>query len=286
MWKKTLCLGTSSHYKLPYPDQIRAIKKAGFDATFANYGPQLDMDEFGKAAKEENMIFQSIHAPFLRMADIWLDNEAKAKLCMDELVDCLQYCARYEVPIMVVHTIIGFQNHTPTQIGIDRLGELVKLAEKEGVKIAFENTEGIEYLRAAMDAFKGNDAVGFCWDTGHEMCYNWFEDMIAAYGDRLICTHLNDNLGIKPQSGEIAFLDDLHLLPFDGIADWDHITDRLCKANYKGILTFELNTLSKPNRHDNDKYDAMPLEQYLAEAYARACRVAQKLLIKENAYKA
>ncbi len=284
MWKKTLCLGTSSHYKLPYPEQIRLIKKIGFDATFSNYGPQIDLDEFGKVMKEENMIYQSIHAPFLKMADLWLDNEDKAKLCMDELFDCLDYCIRYEVPIMVVHTIIGFKNHTPTQIGIDRLGALVKKAEENGVKIAFENTEGIEYLHATMDAFKGNKAVGFCWDTGHEMCYNHFEDLLATYGDRLICTHINDNLGILDFNGETVARDDLHLLPFDGIADWDDITERLCKVGYDGILTFELNTLSKKDRYENDKYAAMPIEQYLSEAFCRACRVAHKLLLKENAY--
>ena len=73
---------------------------------------------------------------------------------------------------------------------------------------------------------------------------------------------------------EITYIDDLHLLPFDGIADWDGIARRLNRCGFSGPLTFELNTLSKPNRHENDGYAALPLEQYLALAYGRACRVA------------
>jgi sugar phosphate isomerase/epimerase len=98
--------------------------------------------------------------------------------------------------------------------------------------------------------------------------------MLASYGDRLFATHLNDNLGISREDGEIFWTDDLHLLPFDGIADWDNIAARLDKWGYSGILTFELTVKSKPDRHENDKYAQMPLEEYIAECYIRACRLA------------
>ena len=98
--------------------------------------------------------------------------------------------------------------------------------------------------------------------------------MLAKYGDRLIATHINDNLGISKYDGEIYWTDDLHLLPFDGVADWQNVTERISRCGYDGILTFELIRLSKRERHENDKYMKMPLDEYLAEAYARACRVA------------
>ena len=49
---------------------------------------------------------------------------------------------------------------------------------------------------------------------------------------------------------------------------------RLRKSKKLEILNFELNITSKPNRHENDVYAQMPLEQYFAEAYKRACRIA------------
>ena len=89
---------------------------------------------------------------------------------------------------------------------------------------------------------------------------------------RLIATHINDNLGILDFSGSITWHDDLHLLPFDGIGDWADIVRRL--RGFDGPLTFELSTISKPDRHENDKYARLSPEEYIAEAYSRACRVA------------
>ena len=95
--------------------------------------------------------------------------------------------------------------------------------------------------------------------------------MLNLYGDRLLMTHLNDNLGISDPGGAIGAIDDLHLLPYDGIADWDSCCARLKKAQQQEILNLELLRVSKPGRHENDK---MPLPAYFAEAYARACRIA------------
>ncbi|MBQ6102751.1 MAG: sugar phosphate isomerase/epimerase, partial [Kiritimatiellae bacterium] len=147
-------------------------------------------------------------------------------------------------------------------------------AEKLGVPVALENTEGEEHLDALLARFRGHPAVGFCWDTGHELCYNRGRDLVASYGDWLLGTHLNDNLGISDPSGPTTWLDDLHLLPFDGVADWPRIAARLARSGFAGPLTFELNRASKPGRHENDAYGAMPLRDYLAEAFARARRFA------------
>ena len=66
----------------------------------------------------------------------------------------------------------------------------------------------------------------------------------------------------------------MHLLPFDGIADWNDNVSRLQKSRYMPILNFELAIQSKPNRHENDVYMQMPLHLYFAEAYKRACKIA------------
>ena len=182
-------------------------------------------------------------------------------------------CEENGVPIMVVHVFKGY-DHSPNEKGIENFGKVVHEAERLGVKVAFENTEGEEYLAAVMERFKGSTAVGFCWDTGHEMCYNHSKDMLSLYGDKLIATHINDNLGIRDFDGNITWYDDSHLLPFDGIADWQVIADRLNKCGYDGILTFELNRYSRPERFENDFYRDMPIEKYLTLAFMRACRVA------------
>ena len=175
---------------------------------------------------------------------------------------------------MVLHTFKGFEDHDPTEFGIENFRRVAEEAQFLGVKLGFENTEGEEYLAAVLSSLSDFDCVGFCWDTGHEMCYNKSKDMMKLYGDRIVGTHLNDNLGIRDFNGNITWIDDLHLLPFDGIADWEDIVSRLNKYHFDGPLTFELNTYSKPGRHENDVYRNMPIELYLTEVYKRACRVA------------
>ena len=98
------------------------------------------------------------------------------------------------------------------------------------------------------------------------MCYNRSRNLLADYGGKLIATHLNDNLGISDYDGKIYWTDDLHLLPFDGIADWPELAVRLRKCGFDGPLTFELNKSSKPDRYDNSMYEKMPAAEYIAAA--------------------
>ena len=151
--------------------------------------------------------------------------------------------------------------------GVENLSRVVDVAEKRGVNIAIENCEGEEYLGALLDAFSDCQSVGFCWDTGHEKCYNRGLDMMERFGSRIICTHVNDNMGVRDPEGRITPKDDLHLLPFDGINDWASVKKRLNDRNYSGILTFEL---KKSARYDN-----MTSEEFLIEAYNRARRIAE-----------
>ena len=273
MHKVLLGLGLSGEFGNSLPEQIRLLRQTGFEAFFVGWGKNMDLETICETAQQENMIFQSIHAPFTKAADMWTNTE-NADAAVAELCECLDDCAKYQVPIMVVHAFIGFDDHTPNEYGLRNFARVVEHARGLGVKVAFENTEGEEYLAALMEHFRDDETVGFCWDTGHEMCYNYSRDMLDLYGDRLIATHLNDNLGIKDYEGVITWIDDLHLLPFDGIADWTDIAARLNRHGYQDILTFELIIGSKPGRHENDCYGKMEIKEYLAEAYKRACKIA------------
>lgn len=270
MYKTKLCLGTSSEFGISIEDQIRLFKKVGFEAFFTMWDENIA--RYKEIAVETGMEYQSVHAPFCNAAKMWSNDAEEA---VNELIKCVDDCAEYGVPILVVHPYIGFDKiENPTECGVENFKKVVERAKISGVKIAFENVEGEAYLKKLMEAFADYDNVGFCWDSGHEQCYNRGRDMLAIYGDRLIATHLNDNLGVRDYNGEITFIDDLHLLPFDGIIDWKNAVAKLQKSGYNGIYTFELNKKSKPDRHENDKYTELDIERYITECYIRACKVA------------
>lgn len=278
MYKHLLGMNASESFGESIEAQIKMMKEIGFEAFFTHWEREYPIDKWAYIAKELGIIYQSLHAPFGGVADIWHEDGEKADKAMKDITDCIRSCSENEIEIMVSHCYIGFDGRVEiTERGLERYGKLIDEAERLGVRIAFENTEGEEYLAALFDNFGDRKNVGFCLDTGHEMCYNYGKNLLGKWGDKLIATHINDNLGIRDYNGNIFWHDDLHLLPFDGIRDWDELAHRMKAVNYNGILTFEMNRISKPGRNENDKYQRMPLREYLTEVYVRACRFASKL---------
>ena len=271
MHARKVGLGANTQFGLKIEEQIKLFKRTGFEAFFTAWDNKIK--KYKEISDNLNMLYQSVHAPTLRSADMW-KNDQSAQDAVDELISCVRDCGEAEIPIVVVHPYSGFdEEYIPNQYGVENFCKVVEEAGKWNIKIAFENLEGEEYLNCLMDAFSDYENVGFCWDSGHELCYNKGKDMLKLYGNRLIATHLNDNLGVSDRDGNIFYTDDLHLLPFDGINNWENIAKRLNKCNFNDTLTFELKIVSQPGRHENDKYASMPIEEYIAECYARARRV-------------
>lgn len=281
-----LCLGTGMGFdkEIPQIEQLEVIKSAGFDACFFDKPKQGDSalcHAFANKAAKLGLEFQSIHAPFYGMDDIWHDEEGElSDIMIAELLNAIDDCAETGAPIVIMHAIIGMDNFTPTELGIRRLEKVIDRAVKRGVKIAFENTEGEMYLEKIFENYGNVENVGFCIDTGHEMCYNFSNDLIGKYGQYLISTHLNDNMGIT-NPPEITFLDDAHLLPFDGVANWDGIAERLNKAGYDGILTFELNAKGRKGDCPNKIYHSLTFEQYVNKAYEHAVKFRELYMSKK-----
>lgn len=275
MYKQKIGISIGNAYAISMDEVLQIIKNTGFDAISPIWKSREALLEIVHTAKNLGLEIQSLHAPFTKAADMWSD---KGDICgpvKDELLKNIDFCSECQIQVLVVHVWIGFDyKFEKDSLYYDNFDEIVRYAKEKNVKIAFENTEGEEYLYALMEHFENDDTVGFCWDSGHEMCYNRSSDLLGKFGDRLIMTHLNDNLGISRFDGKIFWTDDLHLLPFDGIADWNDNVLRLQKSRYMPILNFELGIQSKPNRHENDVYMQMPLELYFAEAYKRACKIA------------
>lgn len=256
---------------------IKLIKNIGFEAISFDCGELENIKRMAATARSIGLTVEYLHAKFGEAHTMWNKDENISKEGIERLLFDLQVCHECGIDKMIVHVWIGFgYTFGETKYGFKNYGIIVKKAKEYGIKICFENTEGEEYLYALMEHFKDDDTVGFCWDSGHEMCYNYSHDLLKDFGDRLLVTHLNDNLGISRFDGEIYWTDDLHLLPYDGIADWDYNIERLKNSKKLDILNFELGKHSKPNRHESDIYEKMSDEEYFTEAYKRACKIAYR----------
>ena len=253
---------------------FKKIKEAGFDAVTTGWTDESPIETWAAAARELSLEYTFLHAPFGRVHKLW-DEGPEGDEYTEMLMRCVDSCAKNGIPIMICHAFIGFGEEHPTDIGITRFGRLLDYAEEKGVKIAFENTEGELYLERILTELYHKSATGFCIDTGHEMCYNYSKDLIGKYGDKLITTHINDNLGILGE--KITPSDDLHLLPYDGVLDVDSLVERIKKTPFDGTLVFEVFAVNKKDKHYSDKYIEMGIDAYLALAYERARRIADML---------
>lgn len=262
-----------SSYSCPMPQVIDLLADAGFSAVSPGCELKEELESVVLQAKQRNVKVQSLHGPLRGMPAMWSRDRQMAEPITRELLQSATDCARFGIPILVVHPWNGVDyTFCREALCFDGFDALVTLGESLGIRIAFENLEGPEYLAALMDRYQSNKAVGFCWDSGHEQCYGPGCDFLSLYGDRLIMTHLNDNFGVTDPTGRLDGTDDLHLLPYDGILDWERSLLRLQSAKKQETLNFELKIRPKGNRCKLDLYSQMPLAQYFAKAFETATR--------------
>lgn len=256
---------------LSVDDHVALLKNIGWHGFFTGWKPEKT-SEFAASAEKHGMIYTSIHAPFTQVRYMWDEGDLGVQVT-NEMIDCVRDCAAHKIPVMVIHPFIGFEDHNPTEVGLANFGRVIDEADAVGVRLGFENVEGEEYLAAIFDRYAGHPSLGFCFDTGHELCYNRGKDMLALYGHALCHTHFNDNVGVTGE--DIFWTDDLHLLMGDGIADWSDIMRRIRACDYDGVLTCELTFGNKPGKNTHDGYAAMGHEKFYAVALERMKEIAK-----------
>lgn len=262
-----------SSYSLPMTQVIDLLANVGFCAVSPTWQPNCDLEETVRQARLKKLTVQSLHGPLRGLPAMWSPDFEIARPILQDMLQSATDCARFDIPILVVHSWTGVDNiFQPDAICFDHFDTLVTHAEKLGICIALENLEGPEFLAALLDRYANNQAIGLCWDSGHELCYAPNNDFLSKYANRLIMTHLNDNFGITDPTGRLQGTDDLHLFPGHGIIDWENIVRRLKAAKKQDILNFELKIRPKGDRCKLDLYSKMPLQQYFREAYENAYR--------------
>ena len=277
MWKQKISMSLESAYTRPTTEVVKILHDIGFDAVAPAWNPPDKLDAIVNTARELGMELHFLHSPFDHMNEMWSNDDAKARPVYELMKRALDDCIRLRIPVLVMHVWIGFTyDFEASDHSFKYFDMLVTQARENGVRIAFENTEGQEFLDLLLKHYRHDETVGYCWDSGHEMCYHHSADMLEPYADQLMVVHLNDNLGITAKDGSLSWFDDLHLLPYDGAGDWEHNITRLNNCRRVEYINLECSNISKPGKHENDVYAAMSLEEYFMEAYKRARRIAYR----------
>jgi sugar phosphate isomerase/epimerase len=246
-------IGINLHVK-PDVCAIEFIKQAakfGFNTLFTNTPDERGLHIIANTLAANGMRYETIHAPFSHINDMWLDGE-DGDAMLREMTVAVDRCRTAGVPILVVHLSSGNTPPPISDVGFIRYTCLVEYAAQKGIKIAFENQRKPDRLAWAFEKFGRMPHVGFCFDCGHENCFTPGVQFLPLYGDRLLCTHIHDNDCVREH--------DLHMLPFDGRSDFGRVTRQLRESGYKGPLTLEIHT------QNSDKYNFMTLQAFLERA--------------------
>ena len=131
------------------------------------------------------------------------------------------------------------------------LAHLADYAKAYGVTVCLENMPFPGFpISTPVDCIRMVDKLGrenlkICLDTGHAAIFTGSDVACAvrAIGERLEAVHIHDNMGKE----------DEHLIPGDGIIDWDGFAAALGEIGYGKVISLE--TSAKLNKYPKEEWD-------------------------------
>ena len=244
-----------------FEEQIKRAAAHGFDAMdfsdMESYGVKLfslsapeferTLTEYGRIASEHGVEISQTHAPGPPTASETTPAQMAQRL--ELTTRAIEGAAMMGCPRLVVHPVYPYTSRDfdcpekTREVNLDFFSKLCGIARKCGVTVCLENTPSIRFsiakVKEVVDFVKelGDPQLKICLDTGHCTFFQYSPSNAVRLvgGELLEALHVHDNKGSA----------DEHLLPFDGMTDWESFAIALRDVGYKGVLSMELQ--SYPN---------------------------------------
>lgn len=165
-------------------------------------------------------------------------DDPRRKRAVEETIAALNVAAVVPYKVLVVHCGVPAphgqpaDNHLPSLLR--SLEELSPVAAAAGVTLALEVIPNALSTPASLVELLESDieatGLGICMDVGHARLMGEVVDAIEGCSGHLVTTHLHDNRGRS----------DDHLVPGQGVVDWDAAMLAFQKVGYDGAWMFEL----------------------------------------------
>lgn len=181
----------------------------------------------------------TLHAPFANINIAALDENIKT-FFFTRLERSMIYARELDCRLVVFHPGLrsGLSRFYPRKdwySNIESVNRLLRLSEEYSVSIAIENCpRAYGFILSNVDEFSrffetiGKD-VDLVFDVGHSNLSGETHLFIDNFSRKITHIHLHDNDGSH----------DLHLGIGQGNIDWEQLTSRLQKMNYRGTTIVE-----------------------------------------------
>ncbi|WP_025764846.1 sugar phosphate isomerase/epimerase family protein [Dyadobacter tibetensis] len=244
MVKKSLKWGMVKE-DLSVMDKFKLLKDLGFDGVELDSPDNLDMKEVLAARDKTGLLLpgtvNSMHWKY-PLSD---PDPAKRELCTKSIEKALWDTKAYGgttvlvVPGVVNAEVSYAQAYERSQAEIRKL---LPVAEKTGVKIAFENVWN-QFLLSPLEAAKyvdefDSEMVGWYFDIGNVLRYSWPASWIEALDHRILKLDLKE-FSFKKQNDE-GLWKGFQVEFFDGDVNWPVVNKALKKIGYSGWASAEV----------------------------------------------
>ena len=190
----------------------------------------------------------SIHAP---ISDINIGslNERIREDSILEILTTAETAANLNIDLVTIHPgltsmAVPYMEEKAVEKAKRSLSAIDRISSEYGVRIAVENMPAFPFMlgRTAeeLNELIGTTNLGFCLDIGHANTTDQIDELIKAFGDRLINVHIHDNNGEH----------DEHLTLGEGSIDFKKVLDQL--KGYSGNYVIE--SKSYPSAVESQDY--------------------------------
>lgn len=202
-----------------------------YDSPFMRADWQRSIAAYAEQAAQCGVRFLQGHAPVFRLPE-----EAESVAL---LIRSLEASRMLGIGTLVAHPL-NVRGKNALSANTAYFLRLAEESERRNVGIAIENMWDLsadkrfgttaEELCALVDAVD-SPRVCVCWDVEHGGLQGQDQKaQIRLLGDRLSALHISDATDET----------NIHILPYQGLVDWDDVTTALAEANYRGDFTYEL----------------------------------------------
>ena len=250
-----------------FEDAICRISQHGYDCIDYQGFVDIESDFFNLPTEEfeKELIRQKelIHKHGLSVSQAhapWRwpkDNDPEERIrWLAAMKKAISGAHKLECPRFVVHPLMPYMD---TAEGKDEvwamnevfIAELADYASRYGITVCVENLPfplypltTVEQVCELVDKLN-RENLKVCLDTGHAAIFfgKNVGDAVRYIGNRLEAIHVHDNMGKE----------DEHLIPGDGIIDWDGFCTALKEIGFGGVISLE--TSAKHAKHPKEEWD-------------------------------
>ena len=191
-----------------------------------------------KTAEAQNLDFV-VHAPWAGI-NIATPDPSLRHAVLKRLTKSIVLAGQLDCRLWLFHpgSKTGLSHFYPDedwQLHMESVRALLRVARREGVEIAIENTpEPFPSLMKSVDDFRRfydelEDDIGMVLDIAHANLNNQIQDFIEQFSAKIVHVHVSDNDGAN----------DLHLGIGYGNINWEKFSKLVKTVNYGKLIVIE-----------------------------------------------